>query len=232
MSNNNGVGHHQPVPQKKSMNISSEEAIGNAWATRLVVVAMASHLDCLDEIEEKVKHHLGSVQEKGLISKEGELTKENLPKFFRGIESAYNNFLELIEWERRGKNKPEPKKDDTERKRNRFLLDVFVTALEGGINYWAQIDKYKYGELSFSHLLYAHAVVKGSEGGPPDDWVRIDLETVSKGLEMLRGGQVRVNTNLLGDTLVAEATNDASEIDTELADCIIQLGLLGDIIYG
>ena len=231
MSNNNGEGHHQPVPQvpqKKNMNVSSEEAIGNAWATRVVLVAMASHLDCLDEMEEKVKHHLGSVQEKGLISKNKELIKENLPKFFRGIESAHNNFLQLIEWEKRGKNKHEP---DADTERNKFLADVFVAVIEGGIDYWAQIRNYHYQNDDEGNLVDAEAEVKGNEGGPPDDWVRIDLKTVSKGLEILRQGKVKINRTLLGNTLVADVTNDAGEIDSKLADCIIQVALFDDIVY-
>ena len=108
MSNDNGEGHHQPMPQpvlneEYIIKPSSGETIGNAWATRLMLVAMSSHLGCLDEFEKQVKHLLGSLQEKGLVSGEHELNKDNFPLFFQGIESAHNNFLHMIDWVRSNK---------------------------------------------------------------------------------------------------------------------------------
>ena len=231
MSNNNGEGHHQPVPQKEkfTMNqLSHDEIVGNIWATRFMLIAMASNLDCLDELEEQVKNLLGLLQEKGLASDEGhQLNKENFPKFFRGVESAHNNFLHIIDWEKRNKRPTEETMTDEPMtdERKRFLIDIFDAGVEFGIYYWANVRDYS--------PTNSHAYVKGSsEDAPPHGWVGINLYTIEKGLEAIRSGQVKMNKRLLGDTLAADVQNDANEVDAEIADCIIQAAILGEIMYG
>ena len=108
--------------------------------------------------------------------------------------------------------------------RNRFLKDVFEEGVELGIDYWAHIRDYSPAN--------AQAKIRGGEGAPPDDWVLIDLNTISKGLEALKNGQAKMNKGLLGDALAADVLNDAGEVDAQIADCIIQVGLFGEIIYG
>lgn len=121
------------------------------------------------------------------------------------------------------------------KERKEFLHNIFTTAIEGGIGYWAACEAY-------------HWSLPGADW--PDDGDLdgffadiVDFEDNNKkyiinrwvilnGLAKIRAGGVSINKTGLGIILTGDATNDAGDIDAEWADCIVQVGLFGKIIYG
>lgn len=118
-----------------------------------------------------------------------------------------------------------------------FLASVIVTGVESGyhgIGYWAECRKYRWEWSDEGKRLLGNASVEirstGGETGA--EWRPVTLDTVRKGLAHIRNGETNVNKRLSGLIMVAERDSDAGDIDSEAADCIIQAGLFGQIVYG
>lgn len=126
---------------------------------------------------------------------------------------------------------------------NEFLRDIFITALEGGIGYWSTASKYRPGSSEDGTDWFA-TITDTVDGGD----YRIDINTVLAGLGAIceaRGpfydpNGARTNcedvpylTRYVHDSILsAVKTLDAGEIDSDLADTIVQVGLFGKAIYG
>ena len=134
--------------------------------------------------------------------------------------------------------------------RKQFLFDVFVTALEGGIDYWfisttyhhAKPDPEDTGSGSFEGKCYDldGFFARGHEDGESKR-LTINAATVEKGLYLIRNGGSDLNAAgkalhmhhaLRAKVIGAEGVLNANDIDAELADCIVQIGLFGEVIYG
>jgi hypothetical protein len=118
--------------------------------------------------------------------------------------------------------------------RQQFLHDVFVTALEGGIGYWSVCTAYHWmvkGTDGVPDLEGFYAEIESDD--PGETWKhRITRTTITRGLGAIRGGKVKLCDYLLRSILAADVKNDACEIDAEGADCIVQAGLFGEVVYG
>jgi hypothetical protein len=118
--------------------------------------------------------------------------------------------------------------------RKQFLADIFTTALEGGIDYWACASEYhwqKDGQADFDNF---YAIVSDCEGEDaiPDN-SRIDREVIVKGInKIVNDNTVKINSDLRQLIREANRDNDASNIDADGADCIVQIGLLGELVFG
>jgi hypothetical protein len=102
-----------------------------------------------------------------------------------------------------------------------FIDDIRIIATEGGIDYWT--------------LTYNHNTKEIIYEDPIEDKLsRATLtdELILKGLEDLLSDKVSVNKQIKGWIRDAVADQDAGQIDSVCADCIVQAGLFGDIIYG
>lgn len=135
-----------------------------------------------------------------------------------------------------------------------LLKDIAITAVEGGIGYWANCQEYKWRETT----VQAIARMTAELGAPPepDDIERKDLpfpvlvieprnelsefsvttvtpELVAKGLQvaLTRGAGTCVGIVLRGSVLEAVVLNDASNLDADDCDNIIQLGMFENIVY-
>ena len=129
-----------------------------------------------------------------------------------------------------------------------FLADIVVTAAEGGINYWAHTRNYKVhyvddsgvrvsiGDTVITPYSMSSAVdsasieVLGREGSEPKEWTTVNGGTVRKGINALKEMEFRRDLKMA--LLYADNENDAGEVDSELADCIVQAGLFGKLVYG
>ena len=118
-------------------------------------------------------------------------------------------------------------------KRRSFLADVIVTAVEGGIGYWAYTRNYtfEYADNLKKDRDLAFASAEVREGDKPE-WHELSPDVVEAGITKLLAGTLGLHRSLLGTLYTANLYNDAWEIDSELADCIVQAALLGEIIYG
>ena len=126
--------------------------------------------------------------------------------------------------------------------RHDFLWGVFVTALEGGINYWARVWEYRPGydidptPKEWSDYLDFNALIQCDTIDPrcPDDegQYRVTIEVIEKGIKALKSGEAKVNSTILGWIVEGDNENDAGNIDADAADCIVQAGLFGEVVYG
>jgi hypothetical protein len=120
--------------------------------------------------------------------------------------------------------------DHTER--NRFLQDVFITAIEGGINYWADIYTYRWSTEPWEATI--------RELGEPEI-LTINRAVINKGLRLISravpdeegGTSIKyLSARAAADIREALRERDAGNIDAGLADTIVQVGLFGQVMFG
>jgi hypothetical protein len=123
-------------------------------------------------------------------------------------------------------------------------MDVFTTACEGGINYWASFKSYHWcldnsGSLDKMDYENFRAVIveKGGEGE-----ITINREVIERGIDGLAKRLVGHDFRLslyhtmaileLWKIVNAEGNLDYLDYDGDTADLIVQQGLFGEVIYG
>ena len=107
--------------------------------------------------------------------------------------------------------------------------DTFVTAMEGGINYWADVTAYSWDCPNWS------ARILDLEG----DAHTINVTTIKRGFEAL--AKAEPNSQFAKDAAAAACfivtegrASDPWEdrLDADSADHLIQMALFGEIVYG
>jgi len=123
--------------------------------------------------------------------------------------------------------------------RDQLLFDTFVTALEGGINYWASCDQYHIWVDTRTNPDVAphtedtrgfYAVIIDVE----DDGTiyTVNRATMARGLR-LAATEWRDKISWSDDKPPLVVTADTDWVpDAGDADAILQLGIFGDVIYG
>ena len=116
--------------------------------------------------------------------------------------------------------------------RTDFLANVLVTAIESGIGYWAEVKDYKWSENGDHNMVDARAKVRGDSksGAERDFWHDVTLDTIEEGIAVLK--QMDWNRSHKAFLLLADNENEAGDIDSEIADCIVQAALYGVLKYG
>lgn len=114
-----------------------------------------------------------------------------------------------------------------------FLCGVMCSAVEGGINYWAETRHYEWGSENGRFKLgaidkptfeYSSVEVRDFED-TEGQWHQVTIDTIAKGIRLLTSKQVGVADRILG--YIA-----SDDIDSDAADCIVQAALFGKIVYG
>ena len=117
--------------------------------------------------------------------------------------------------------------------RKQFLFDVFVTALEGGIGYWAVAEEYHWKKDGEEDLDGFFAKVSDCEGDTFPDNSRIDQNVIVKGLNKIVNDKgLKISEKIRARIKAANRLSDAGMIDADNADCIVQVGLLGELVFG
>lgn len=142
-----------------------------------------------------------------------------------------------------------------------FLSEVLQTAVEGACSYWADIsaehtgsDEGADGAHDFDvsdyleaeknddndddegdtgnedTLLYASASFLVSKD--PAQGGTLDLEGIADAIERIANQEVEIAPAIREIIIAAIEEDDASEVDAEAADCIVQIGLFDEIVYG
>lgn len=98
------------------------------------------------------------------------------------------------------------------------IKDIVITACEGGVNYWAKVGQYDpdNGTATLLEIDYDY--------NPPQVIKRHKLTPaiVRKGIRLaLQSEHEHIRRIAVSD-----------DIDAEEADVLVQLGLLGEIVYG
>lgn len=125
---------------------------------------------------------------------------------------------------------------------DQILFDVFVTALEGGINYWAGVVEYNIwlkddaGTTSLPHkedLTGFFAIIIDSED-EDEKLIAIDRELIFEGLVACATKDVKhigSHARNVARSLLF-STSDDVDFDACDADQILQAGLFGEVVYG
>jgi len=131
--------------------------------------------------------------------------------------------------------------------------DIAITAAEGGIGYWSQIEKYDFRRWSpeYQHQLYMTGEAPSSNLLVPDDFVfytihemnddemsykeeGIDITPalIKRGFEMGLAAPKDKGGWAVQGLLSVSREDWTGEIDSEVADNIIQFGALGELKWG
>lgn len=118
--------------------------------------------------------------------------------------------------------------------REQFLSDVIVTAIEGGIGYWAVCLQYQWegNVVVTDHRQHGGgtlAIISPTDTG---SIYTITPNTIAHGIAVLQADSTVCAASLRDKILAASRENDAGEIDSEAADVIVQAGLFGEVVYG
>lgn len=112
-----------------------------------------------------------------------------------------------------------------------FTANVVTTAVESGIHgiqYWADVLAYEWKGDD-----YAQAVIMDRESGRPHMYP-LTHEVIEAGINMIidRHNAMHLDDSYRVAVRIAVEDNDAGQIDSELADQIVQAATLGDVVYG
>lgn len=132
-----------------------------------------------------------------------------------------------------------------------FLSHVLATAVEGACSYWAEIstesvdDADAGGTRDFDVSDYTE---DGDDDDDDDDEPfytsasfvvpedasqggTLDLQGVADAIERIASGEVDIPPAIREIIVHAVQDADATDIDAEAADCIVQIGLFDEIVY-
>lgn len=121
--------------------------------------------------------------------------------------------------------------------RRAFLADVLTTAIEGGVQYWADVLVYRWSDPSLKHGngtrdAYAELVESDYEEEETQDLLRVTLDTIARGWRLYEG-QTLSGSEYGRQAMLADRTNgDDGDYDADVADNVLQLGLFGEVRYG
>jgi hypothetical protein len=111
------------------------------------------------------------------------------------------------------------------------LVDLITTAFEGGINYWARIEKVQYDETlipeeykKYKHIAWVYdpnGMIAISYGALYDKSAVLTLPKLIMGIEKTKE---QYNWHYM------DFENDCC--DAETADVIVQVSLFGKIVFG
>jgi hypothetical protein len=109
---------------------------------------------------------------------------------------------------------------------DQFYFDVFTTAMERGSTYWADVlDYYAINNDGKPFLLDFCARIRDEESDDKETYV-IDRTTIERGIQYILNDASNCHVPQTKKNLL-EGRFDATD-----ADCILQAGIMGEIIYG
>jgi hypothetical protein len=114
--------------------------------------------------------------------------------------------------------------------------DIAITAAEGGIGYWSVIDEYKW-------TRWCNPAGYGNNEEVPEDFVFYTITEIEgaslinlsyditpalirRGIQLFLTGAGRFEGRMFDDM------DDFAAMDSDEADCVIQLGCFGELVYG
>ena len=110
---------------------------------------------------------------------------------------------------------------------NQDIDDIMCTALEGGITYWcskAKVIGEYLGEYASEQISRGGVLMIYHEDEAPCDLTKEKL---------LEGVQRAIEEGWYADYEWYDANGiDTCNVDAEVADCIVQFALFGEVVYG
>lgn len=100
------------------------------------------------------------------------------------------------------------------------IQDLFITACEGGVNYWCDINDYDYKNTTATYdIITPDAPANITKQGVISD------KTIVAGIKALQDMNSSFSRGALADII-------NEDFDAETGDVVLQLGLFGKIIFG
>lgn len=118
-----------------------------------------------------------------------------------------------------------------------FLFDILTTVVETPFGEWFEFRDITYhNDHGGAVLSIASAMVKydspdGDEGDKMGGPVQVDAKLIRLGIMRILSQRL-VNTDLTAQVLVGLHNRDAGEIDSVVADAILQAAIFGKVIFG
>lgn len=111
---------------------------------------------------------------------------------------------------------------------DQLLMDVICTALEGGIGYWCSATDITRTEDKMNYTSFR------AYDDEDDGFLgAVDIYVIATGIRQILNNPNVVCSKATKRALErAVSENDSGYIDAEVADCIVQMGLFGGIVYG
>ena len=111
--------------------------------------------------------------------------------------------------------------------RTDFLANILVNAAVDGVVGWATVHDLDFKEWG-GNLLWAFMEVEEIEGTEPTP---VSLDDIEQGIQDIINGNVQVPESHRRTIAAASAGSQSYNIDAVLADCIVQVAMLGGLVY-
>jgi hypothetical protein len=116
--------------------------------------------------------------------------------------------------------------------RQQFLNDVLITAVEGGINYWAAVSEYRWDGVEVASVRVHEFDEETGDYDKEGVMVMAGQLAGPIGQIIADGSEINLADDSVARIFIANRLNDAGEIDAGDADAIMQVAVLGDVVYG
>lgn len=123
-----------------------------------------------------------------------------------------------------------------------FACDVITTFVEGGVYGWFKVRKYRWSDpfldkgtsrdaqcevLEVEQTWHGYRPMEGAE------WQPLTPRAVHLAFASLMEGPVKgLHDKRRGQLIAAWVLHDAGDVDADDADVIVQVALLGEVVYG
>ena len=119
---------------------------------------------------------------------------------------------------------------------DQLLFDLFVTALEGGISYWATCNAYHWrlsGPADLEDIQGFHAAILDEGNDPAPKRYTIDRAVMAKGYRLATTDwRHRIAWSSGEEPPLVVGPETDWDFDATDADAIVQLGLFNEVVYG
>ena len=120
--------------------------------------------------------------------------------------------------------------------RESMYRDILITAVEGGVNYWASVSEYKIKcDDETGEIVSVTATLADED---EDKEYAVDVATIRKGMSLLHkgGGHYRKPAPEWWVKKWRKAYRGCAtgewDYDACDADCVVQAGIFGEVVYG
>jgi hypothetical protein len=126
--------------------------------------------------------------------------------------------------------------------RETFLADIVVTAVEGGISYWARVGGYRWyspdtvgGSAEPSPAGGGNAyctVYEMDDDAEPVAEYKLTIDTIAHAFTVVKRPETRISDSLRKRYTALSFGGDDVDYDASDADNLVQLGLFEELVYG
>jgi hypothetical protein len=116
-----------------------------------------------------------------------------------------------------------------------FFADIIIVAVEGGLYEWFDHRNYRWSEDPQTKAMDASVEIRevDEDEGTINPWVELKPESLRAAFERLAAGPVEcLHEDTRAALLGTYFTCDAGNIDINDADALLQVLLLGKVVYG